>query len=208
METPDYPPNKFSNTEEPREDKNIERVTSSDPIRRKKSLWRKFRDTFFGGDARSAGQFVIYSVLIPAAKDMIIEAGREGVEKLVRGDSYRRRNAPRSGPMGYVNYSRQSMRMETGPDQPRTMSQRARARHEFDEIILSTRAEAGEVIERLWDIVGRYDSATVADLYELVGVRGSHVDQKWGWTDMRGAGVTRVKDGYLLELPDVQPLQM
>ena len=88
------------------------------------------------------------------------------------------------------------------------MSARARSRHEFDEIVLGSRAEAEEVIERMFDIVGRYTTATVADLYELVGVRSTHVDQKWGWSDMRGAGVTRVRDGYLLELPDVQPMEM
>lgn len=208
METPEYPPNRFDSKDEPKEDKKIERVTHSDPIRRKKSLGRKFKEVFFGGDARTTGQFIIYSVLIPAAKDMIVEAGREGVEKLVRGDSYRRRNAPSSGPRGYVSYNRYGMDRRATSEPPRPLSSRARARHDFDEIVLNTRAEAEEVIERLFDIVNRYDSVTVSDLYELVGVRSTHVDHKWGWTDLRGAGVVRVKDGYLLELPDIQPLAM
>jgi hypothetical protein len=209
METPEYPPNKFNIKDEPKEDKKIERVTHSDPIRRKKSLGRKFKDVFFGGDARTTGQFIIYSVLIPAAKDMIVEAGREGVEKLVRGDSYRRRNAPTSGPRGYISYNRHSMSVDRrDPEPPRAISPRARARHDFDEIVLNTRAEAEEVIERMFDIISRYDSVTVSDLYELVGVRSNHVDHKWGWTDLRGAGVARIKDGYLLELPDIQPLAM
>jgi hypothetical protein len=210
METSDFPPNRFDikdEKEEPREDKNIKRVTRSDPIRRKKSLGRKFKEVFFGGDARSTGQYVIYSVLIPAAKDMIIEAGREGVEKLVRGESYRRRSSPMSGPKGYVSYNRPMDRRGL-PEPSRPLSSRARARHDFDEIVLETRTEAEEVIERLFDIVSRYDSVTVSDLYELVGVRSTHVDHKWGWTDLRGAGVLRVKDGYLLELPDIQPLAM
>ena len=211
METPEYPPNRFDTRkeqpEEPKEEKDLRRVTRSAPIRRKKSLGRRFKEVFFGGDARSTGQFLIYSVLIPAAKDMIVEAGREGVEKLVRGDSYRRRSMPNSGPKGYISYNRVPDRRETVVEH-RPMSPRARARHDFDEIVLNTRAEAEEVIERLFDIVSRYDSVTVSDLYELVGVRSTHVDHKWGWTDLRGAGVARIKDGYLLELPDIQPLQM
>lgn len=210
METPEYPPNSFSSKKppEPEEEKVVVRVTKSEAIRRKKGLGRKFKEIFFGGDARSTGRFIIHSVLIPAAKDMIIDAGREGIEKLVRGDSYRRRNAPRSGPAGYFSYDRVPTTRQDTREQPRPLSARARARHDFDEIVLPSRAEAEEVIERLFDIVNRYTTATVADLYDLVGVRSSHVDQKWGWSDMRGAGVARVRDGYLLELPDVQPMEM
>ena len=211
MDTPDYPPNSFSSKKppEPEEEKKIERVTKSEAIRRKKGLGRKFKEVFFAADARTTGQFIIYSVLIPAAKDMIIDGVREGVEKLVRGDSYRRRNAPRSGPAGYVSYNTMPMRRDPREmEQPRPLSSRARARHDFDEIVLTSRAEAEEVIERMFDIVGRYTTATVADLYDLVGVRSSHVDHKWGWSDMRGAGVVRVRDGYLLELPDIQPMEM
>lgn len=212
MDPKEYPPNSFSSRKapEPAEEKNIERVTSSEPIRRKKSLGRKFKEVFFGGDAKSAGRYIIYGVAIPMTKDLIIEAVREGIEKWVRGESYRRRSSPYSGPSGYVQYNRMSPRPDPrdSREQPRPMSARARSRHDFDEIILQSRAEAEEVIERLFDIVGRYDTATVSDLYDLVGVRSSHVDHKWGWSDMRGAGVVRTRDGYLLELPDVQPMEM
>lgn len=204
-----FPGNSHRSKEEPAGDKKIERVTTAEPIRRKKGLGRKFKDIFFGGDPRSTGAFIINSVLIPAAKDMIVDAAREGVEKLVRGDSYRRRNSPASGPQGYVSYHRMAP-SSRGPmrEEPRAISPRGRARHDFDEIVLQSRAEAEQVIERLFDIVSRYETATVSDLYDLVGIRPTHVDNKWGWTDMRGAGVVRVRDGYLLELPDVQPMGM
>ena len=80
------------------------------------------------------------------------------------------------------------------------------AKHDFDEIVLDQRAEAEEVIDRLYDVVSRYESATVADLYDLVGLPSTHTDHKWGWTDLRGAGVSRIRDGYLLDLPDPEPL--
>jgi hypothetical protein len=86
------------------------------------------------------------------------------------------------------------------------MSQRGRAKHDFDEIVLDQRAEAEEVIDRLYDVVNKYEQATVADLYDLVGLSSTHTDHKWGWTDLRGAGVSRIRDGYLLDLPDPEPL--
>jgi len=61
--------------------------------------------------------------------------------------------------------------------------------------------EAEEVIDRMFDLVSRYEVVTVADLYELVGVSGEYTDAKWGWTDLRGAAAMRIRDGYLLDLP-------
>lgn len=87
------------------------------------------------------------------------------------------------------------------------MSRRSRAAHNFDEIILETRMEAEEVIERMAEYVERYDQASVSDLYQLVGVTGSFADEKWGWKDLRAASVTRVRNGgYLLDLP--RPIEL
>jgi hypothetical protein len=72
--------------------------------------------------------------------------------------------------------------------------------------VLTSRAEAEDVIDRLFDLVGKYDTASVADLYELVGFDSAHTDYKWGWTDLRGAGVAKVREGYLLDLPDPTPI--
>lgn len=108
-----------------------------------------------------------------------------------------------AGPTGYVQYHRMSQPAQA--PQP-VMSRRARARHDFDEIVLTSRAEAEDVIDRLFDLVGKYDTASVADLYELVGFDSAHTDYKWGWTDLRGAGVAKVREGYLLDLPDPTPI--
>ena len=43
--------------------------------------------------------------------------------------------------------------------------------------------------------------ATVADLYELVGVTGEYTDNKYGWDSLGSASVTRVRGGYLVDLP-------
>jgi len=201
----DFPPNsdksKLGEVEE--EPKRVEQVTTSAAKRRKKGLGRKFKDTFFGGDSKTAIQYVWFSVLIPAVKDALVEAGAQGIEKLIFGETRRQRSGPPSGPLGHVSYHRYS---RPGSEPPRQISQRARSQHDFDEIILNSRQEADNVIDRLFDLVSRYGEATVADLYELVGLRSTHTDHKWGWTDVRGTGTVKVRDGYLISLPDPEPL--
>jgi len=206
MDQSEFPPNSETSKKGP--EKNITPVTTG-ATRRRKSLRKQFSETFVAGDARTAFRYVIFDVLLPAAKDTIVEAGSQGIEKLIFGDS-RRRGAtpPYSGPTGHISYNRYSSSMGgsrlAGPQ--RAISRQARARHNFDEIVLDQRAEAEEVIDRLFELVSRYESASVADLYELVGLSSTHTDHKWGWTDLMGAGVSRIRGGYLLDLPEPEPL--
>jgi hypothetical protein len=99
---------------------------------------------------------------------------------------------------------------QRGPEPPRSptqLSRPARMRHAFDEIVINTRPEAEEVLDRMFDLISKYDAVAVSDLYELTGITATHADHKWGWDDLRGSNVGRVRGGgYLLELPDPIPL--
>jgi hypothetical protein len=177
----EFPPNSARSKVEAEtpEEKKVESVVSGAVQRRKKPLGKRFQDTFFNGDARGTAGFVVASVLIPAAKDMLVETGQQFIERMVYG--------------------------ETRP--PASMSRRARARHDFDEIVLESRGEAEEVLDRMFDLLSRYDSVSVADLYELTGIQSAHTDQKWGWPDLRGSQVTRTRTGgYVIDLPEPSPL--
>lgn len=198
-------------TDKKPEEKKVQQVTQSEVVRRKKPIGKKISDTFIGGDARSVWAFVALDVLIPAAKDMFADAVSQGVERMIYGEAQSRgRRTGRHPGQTYVSYNRMSHPAARAPGpEPRgrqQISRRARASHDFDEIILATRVEAEEVLERLYDLVSKYETATVADLYDLVGLTGSYTDDKWGWFDLRGAGVSRIRNGYLLDLPKPEPL--
>lgn len=206
MEENEFPSN--SRRKAPGEQKKVERVVEGEVVRRKKTLGKRFSEHFFGSNARGVFGFVALDVLVPAAKDAITDAVSQGVERLIFGEarSTSRRTGRRPGE-SYINYNRYSSSRRDHRDEPRQqLSRKARASHDFDEIILPTRVEADEVIDRLFDLVSKYETATVADLYDLVGISGNYTDDKWGWTDIRGAGVTRVRNGYLLDLPRPEPL--
>lgn len=198
-----YPPNS-DKSKSPPEDKKVERVTEGDAIRRKKPLSRRFSDTFIGGDAKTAFSYVVFGVLIPAAKDALADAASQGVERLIFGESRTQKRSSMANGLGRVNYA--GISRSAAPTTQRTMSRRARTLHDFDEVVLQSRTEAEEVIDRLFELTSRHGYATVADLYELVGLKSTHVDVKHGWTDLRGAGVARVRNGYLLDLPETEPL--
>lgn len=212
MDPDEFPPNnRARKAKEPEPEKKIEKVVTGTVARRKKPLGKRFMETFVGGEAKGVGHYILFDVLIPAAKDVFADAVSQGIERMLFGDarsSSRRTGLRPGGSTGHVSYNKYSSRppwRSDKKDEPR-ISHRARASHDFDEIILATRAEAEEVIGRLFDLVGQYEQATVADLYDLVGITSNFTDEKWGWTDIRGAGATRVTNGYLLDLPRPEPL--
>lgn len=214
----EFPSNRYKDRESPKpkvvDEKKVERITSSDAVRRKKPLGKKLQETFIGGDAKGVWAFVALDVVVPAAKDMVADAVSQGVERMIYGESQpssRRHGRRSSNSEPYISYNRYSKspsrRMGRDDRDRPQMSRRARATHDFDEIILPTRVEADEVLDRLYDLVSQYESATVADLYDLVGISGNYTDAKWGWVDLQGSGVTRVRHGgYLLDLPKPEPL--
>lgn len=205
----DFPANSQKARARPEEPKHIERVTSAEAVRRKKGLGRQFKETFIGGSARTAFEYMLMEVIIPSAKDMMAEAMQSGIEKLIYGDSRPRRSAPSSySSVGHVNYQRISApNRNDKPPAPRMLSRRSRSRQDFDEIVIPSRQEAEDVIERMFDILSRFGTVTVSDLYELTGIQSSHTDHKWGWTELRGAKATRLRSGgFLLDLPEPEPV--
>ena len=156
-------------------------------------------ETFVGDDIHNVSSYLLYDVLIPAAKDTIANMVKGGIEMLLFPGENRGSRTTRDRGRSYVSYDRYSSAPRR--DERRDISPRNRARHNFDEIILDTRGEAEEVLSHLVDLIIDYGQASVSDLYDLLGMTGNFTDNKYGWTDLRSASVSRVRDGYVMNLP-------
>jgi hypothetical protein len=213
---PNYPGNAHKDRSKlgevvPEEKKLPEKVVSGAVIQRKKSVGRRIIETFTGDDVQSVGSYVLFEVLIPAAKSTIQDVVTTGIERMLFGDNRPRSSGSR---VGYTNYNKvsssrpSSTRYESDwrREGGRQMSRTARAGHNFDEIVLASRDEAAMVLDQLTELVNKYDVASVSELYALVGISGSFPDDKWGWTNLRDSGIRRVPNGYLLDLPRPEEL--
>lgn len=199
-----YPSNSKKKKEEveQKREPRVAKTISSEVVERKKPLGKRFMAAFTGDDSRTVGQYVLFEVVLPAAKQLISDVVTQATERFLFGDSGGRR----SSRPGYTAYNRMSS-TQNRREEPRVLSQRARATHNFDEIVLPDRRDAERVLEDLIACVDEYDVATVSDLYDLVGITGSFQDDKWGWYDLRDSRVKRVREGYLLDLPRTQPIE-
>lgn len=172
----------------------FEKTITGEVVQRKKSLGKRIAETFTGDDSKTVGQFVLFEVILPAAKQMISDAASQGVERLLFGGESRGGRTVSRVPYNRVTPSGRR-------DEPRAISQKARATHNFSEIVLETWAEAEKVLDDLTAAIEQYESATVADLLDMVGVTSTFQDNKYGWYELRDSHIRRVKEGYLLDLP-------
>lgn len=212
MAQTNYPSNSHKSRDnqppEKEERPKVERVTNSEAVRRKTPLGRRIAESFTGEDAKGVTSFVFFDVIVPSAKAMILEAVNKGLERKFYGN-VTGRTRPGSGirnGQGRTSYNLIPNRNEPVSGSQRDLSNRARATHDYDEVVLATRGEAEIVLERLGDLVDQYDVARVADLYDLIGVTPSYTDDKYGWYDLRGSKVIAVRGGYLLDLPKTEEI--
>ena len=197
-------------------DKKVERVVESKVVARKRPLGKRFMETFFGGDFKSAAQYLAAEVLLPEARRVLVEMAWKGTERVVFGDSKARPRNSSYGPGTRYNYNAVSLgsdpreRRIAGrgnlPDQPsRPGVQRGRSSDQ--DLVFTSREDAERVVEALSLILEKYDLVSVADLHELVGLPTVHTDQKWGWDRLTEVSIRQIREGFLLELPPADPIQ-
>ena len=197
---------KRQKAKEQQERPKVERVVTGEAHERKPGLGTKFKNVFFGGDFKSAARYVGADVLMPALRNMLADASKGAVDRMIYGETRRdTRYDGRPNYAGRVQYNNPINRAAR-PDPRERRPQPQQSRTNPAEIVVPDRAEAEMVLERLMDIVDQYDTACMADLYDLVGLASNHTDQKWGWTDLHGSVITQIREGYLIQLPEPQPL--
>lgn len=210
LPTPDaYPGNsdkkRMNQQEEPK--KEIKKVASA--TKRKKSMAKKFKEAFVGedGDDQSVADYILYDVLVPAAKNTISDMVTGGIEMILYGERRGSSRMNRDRGRSYVNYSGYSTRMDDNRARNGSRVRRsARDRVYNDDIIIPTRGEAEQTIDSLLDIIDQYGSASIADLYSLTGIDSDFTDNSYGWTNLSTASVSRTRDGYILNLPRAYPI--
>lgn len=186
----------------------VEKIVKGSVKQRKKPLWRRTKELFFGGESEGVLHHVFVQVMIPAAQDLVADAAESAIRGAVYGQPNggppsRRR---RGGGPSYSYSGKQDYNNRFRDPRSREVSSRARTTHDMGEFVLESRVEGEEILDNMYALLDRYDQVTVYDLYGMLGKSAHYTDQKWGWTSLRGSTIRRERDGYILDLPRTEPL--
>ena len=140
---------------------------------------------------------IVSGIVIPAVKKAILNIVETILD--VNSSDYKsnKRSASRVSYRDY--YDKDSDR------RPRSET-RVSSRFDYDEIVIESRGDAEAVLDQLDDLIERYGYARVLDLYDAVELTPPYTSNKYGWTDLRGAKVVPVRDGFVFKLPRALPL--
>ena len=180
-------------------EKRAEKVVTGAVVSKKKNGFRKFMDEFISEDAKNVKTYVFGEVLIPAIKKAVLDIVTDGINMILYGEAGGSRKRPTADRVSYRSYYNDDRSRGSYRDD-RTQ------RYSYDDIVLSSRAEAEEVLTRMDELMEAYKVVRVADLYDLVGITGSYTDNNYGWTSIRTANIVRVRDGYMIQMPKAIPI--
>lgn len=178
-------------------------------IIRKKTIGRRLKEIFFGGDFKNAARYVAAEVALPAVRNMVVDTVSKGVERVIFGPD--RSSSVRSGRTSYggrTQYSQPIVRSYSSvmlPHQPPYLSRNAR--QQADDIILSSREDCEATLEYLGNCIDKDGVALLSDLLNFLGRPWKFTDQKWGWSFIGNAEVVQIREGWLLDLPPMEPIQ-
>lgn len=177
-------------------------VGEGEVIIKKPSLSKRFAKTFFSGEApKSVVSFVFQQVLVPAARDMVFQAGREALQRVLYpggAGSDGRSAYSQNGPI--VSYNRFSAPVAVRAERT-TVSHQARTTQSFDELVFPSRTQAEAVIDEMLVLLKKYGHVTIGDFFDLSGVTPEYTDRNYGWKDLRGVVPLPCNGGYQLNLP-------
>lgn len=199
----DYKPNSHKSKKTQKgavPEKKVEKVIAGTATFKKKSEIQKITDVFISEDINNVKSYILLDVLVPAIKKAISDIVTNGIDMILYGGTGKTKSNTTASKISYRSY------YDGGNGRRDYSATRTKTGYNYDDIILDNRGEAEDVLLRMDELISSYGLVSVADLYDLVGITGNYTDNKYGWTDIRSAYTTRVRDGYLLKLPKALPL--
>lgn len=195
-----YKSNSYRSKAEAEEKKANEKVIKGSAKIHQKTTGEKLKETLFGEGVDNVGDYVIFDVIIPTLKEMVVNSVSDGINMLLFGETKRGRSSSRNSRSGYVQYESYSRNRDRDSGR--------RAQFDFSDIEFETRADAIDVLDAIEDTISMYDVASVSDLYEFAGITPRPTDNNYGWTSVNTAEILMKRNGsYILSMPRPKPLR-
>lgn len=185
------------------EDAVVKKVVQGNVTKKKTPTRKRLRESLGLEETRTVGDYLVWDVLLPAAKEMVADLVKKGIDVFLYGGASQNssRSSRRNG-KSYVSYegyySSGRNRREPRDDRYRYHGKVM----DFAEFVFADKRDADLVLSELCEAIDVYGFAKVSDFYSLVGeTERDFTDHGYGWDALGSAYVERVPDGWIVNLP-------
>ncbi len=200
----EYKPNSHKSREEQDTSlstKKMEKVISGTAKTKRKNDIQKFADVFISEDVNNVKSYILMDVLVPAIKKAISDIVTNGIDMILYGESGKTKRNTSASKVSYRSY------YEGGNTRRDYNTPKNRSGFDYDDIVFETRGDAESVLDAMNEALSQYDNVSVLDLYDLANIpTDNYAGRNYGWTNIEGCKVVRVRDGYILKLPKPTPI--
>ena len=177
----------------------FEKVTKGKVTVKKKNELQKLADIFIAEDLRNVKKVIIYDMVIPAVRDLIVSIFTNSVNLTFYGQNGARPNqyntyTPPPQTASYSRYYNQGYVQQNQAQPGNDLSS-------FQQITFNTRRDAEAVLDQMFASINQYGKVSIADYYDLVGISSDYTDFNYGWYDLRGTMIRPVAGGFMIMLP-------
>jgi len=179
--------------------KNLPKVRPSVRVK-KPGFLQKLTSKMISRDTDGIGDYILWEVLVPAAKTTMQEGLITAIEMLFHGGKSTGRRSRGShisyGSMYRSSRSRRELNERDGHYAPGYRSR-------TDDIFFEYGEDADSVLDEMINLLEKYEQITIADYYDLAGISNmiEPTDHGYGWEDLSGTRIIVTRNGYKINLP-------
>lgn len=170
---------------------------------------RRSRKSKVASVVQTIGNELFKEVLLPGIRNMTWDFFTSGMERAIFGDEARYGGRTYGAPRAYNKPYKARSRVITGNSRGRAVNRYINQEPEdpvFEDAFFTDRIWAERVLGKMIELVDTYGVATVGNFDSLVGRTSSISAELWGWDDLRGVRVVPSSAGYVIQFPEVLPI--
>lgn len=191
--------------ERKKEDRLTPVVQKNAVVSTKKSLGKKFSDTFLSSDGAELKDYIWKDLILPGIKNWIISSLKMAFFHEEWDPRDDRSYTGRSSYGGrHYDYSGRYRSRDDRSVRDRNNRYSPDDKIDYRNIILDRRVDAEKIVDMLHDRIDAQRFATVADLFDLVGLDSRYTDNNWGWRRFDDIRIQRVASGFLIDVREAE----
>lgn len=186
--------------------KNIQPVVPEGAVNRAaRPATRRFFNFMFEASPKDLGKEIGRNVIVPRIKLGMEEALNSFISGMFWGNGA---NKPISGMVKGTVLRGSASTYHNAQNQPSALMQaresvqpNPKSSGNYEDVVCDTQQRAEAILAGAYELLNMYRVICVADLYELARIEPAPSDGSYGWMSLDGARISKVRDGFLLELP-------